>query len=195
MPSWLSPGAPAPTGRALRPPARTTLSSGPGGSPGASAEQTTGQKLTQQLLEREEAPAPVATVRGPLAVPSGSASVEVDVLAVRASAETTLLRWRLRSATGQTQQVFTSSLARPNVFDTRAVALVDAAGNQRLEPFTYIPQLKTDDLRCACSPIPKSVSAAGVQMYALFPPLAANATTVDVVIPGLPTAEKVAVTR
>lgn len=142
-----------------------------------------------------EAPASVTTLRGSLARPGGPVAVEVDILAVQASAETTLLRWRLRSGTGQPQQVLTSSLSRPGLVDTRAVALADVAGNQRLQPFTYIPPLKTEDLRCTCSDVPKSVSAAGVQMYALFPPLAANATTVDVVIPGLPTAEKVPVTR
>ena len=114
---------------------------------------------------------------------------------MRASPDTTLLRWRLRSATGQSQQVFTSSLSMPNVFDTRAVALVDAVGNQRLQPFTYIPPLKTNDLRCICSEVPKSVGALGVQMYGLYPPLAADATTIDVVIPGLLTVEKVPVTR
>lgn len=32
-------------------------------------------------------------------------------------------------------------------------------------------------------------------MYALFPPLAPDVTSVDVLIPGLPAVEKVAVTR
>lgn len=60
-------------------------------SPGASggsqqpAEQTTAQKLTETLLEGDERPAPVATVRGAIALLQGSAPVEVDILAVQDS--------------------------------------------------------------------------------------------------------------
>lgn len=158
-------------------------------------EQTTAQKLTETLLEGDERPKPVATVRGAIALPQGSAPVEVDILAVQANAQTTLLRWRLRSGTGQPLRVRTSSLAAPNLFDTRAVALADATGNQRLLPFTYRSLQRLNVTGCTCSEVPESVSADGVQLYALFPPLAPEATTVDVLIPGLPPAEKIQVTR
>lgn len=122
--------------------------------------------------------------------------VEVEILAVRATAETTLLRWQLRSGTDDRVDTYTQSLSlRPSTFDTRALSLVDARGNQRVQPFTIAAQSRGADGSCLCSSLPPSVGAKGIPMYALFPPLSPDATTVDVVIPGLPTAEKVPVTR
>jgi hypothetical protein len=72
--------------------------------------------------------------------------VTVDVLEVRAAEGSTLLRWRLRSPGAQRVRVYTSALSLPNRFDTRAVALVDARGEQQLQAFTYVPRAAT----CPC---------------------------------------------
>jgi hypothetical protein len=168
-------------------PARPTPSTDP------AAEAT--RLLTEQVLGDEEAEEPLSSVAGQLPVIGGGGAVTVDVLEIRAAADSTLLRWRLRSTSGESERVYTSALSLPNRFDTRAVALVDAAGNQRLQPFTYVPQGSDRDLDCICSGLPDDVGATGVEMYALYPPLDPSTTTVDVVIPGFPSARGLAVIR
>lgn len=187
------------SGGDARPPAAQALPSG-AAAPSATGSPplTPAQELTQQLLGGAQDPQPLATVSGSLPADNGiaAAAVEVDVLEVRARADSTLLRWRLRSASGEGLRVRSSALSRPSRFDTRAVVLVDAKGGQRLQPFTYAPQLRDgDDLMCVCSILPARVGSAGELMYALYPPLAAGTTTVDVAVPGLETAQDVAVTR
>lgn len=180
------------------PPANGSPSVGTGGDPdqSRSPEESTAQQPVQNLLEGEEAPPPVASITGELVIDFADPSpVEVDILAVRATAQTTLLRWQLRSGTNDRVRTYTQSLSlRPSTFDTRALSLVDARGNQRVQPFTVAEQSGGDG-GCLCSTMPPSVGAKGIPMYALFPPLSPDATTVDVVIPGLPIAEKVPVTR
>lgn len=183
------PDAPEPQGSGTNQPSAGT-------SPGSAAAQTTAQQLTQELLEGEEAPPPVATAKGALTLDSCESPVQIDILTVQTSETSTLLRWRLRSGTGKPVRVYTSSLSGGLLFDTRGLALVDAVGQQRLKPFTYIQQAGgSEDSGCVCSGVPVDVGETGVQMYALFPPLAPDATSVDVLIPGLPAVEKVAVTR
>lgn len=179
--------------------AACTGSDEPGSGPTAGGSTTTSpepaaEQLTAQLLEGEEAPEPVATVAGTFLGTTGESSpVEVDVLQVRAGERSTLLRWRLRSASGQPVNVRSSALSRPAGSDTRAVVLVDEAGDQRLQPFTYVPQKVDDgrDLFCVCSGLPIEVGEVGELMYALYPPLDPTATTVDVLIPDVQQAEDV----
>lgn len=170
-----------------------------GGSSTPSAETdpaaVAARSLTEQVLGGEEAPEPLATVTGALPVTGGSAPVVVDVLEVRAATDSTLLRWRLRSPGAERVRVYTSALSRPNRFDTRAVTLVDEAGRQRLQPFTFVPQKSELDLECVCSGLPDEVGETGALMYGLYPPLAPTATTVDVLIPGVQPARGVLVTR
>ena len=118
-----------------------------------------------------------------------------EILEVRAGAQSTLLRWRLKSASGQQVSARGFSLSRPPLFDTRAVAVRDAAGKQVLSPFTYVPQKGDQDTGCVCSVVPSTLGADAEPMYALLPPLAAAATTVDVVLPGFAVAKGVRVTR
>jgi hypothetical protein len=171
-------------------------STGAGGNPSRAPESSTAQKLVQDLLEGEEILSPLATIQGDLALNNDQSPVTVDILAVRASPETTLLRWRLRSGGAERVRTFTMSLsASPSIANTSGVRLVDASGNQRLRPFTITPQTGGSDRGCVCSPTPANVGSTGLQLYALYPPLSPDATTVDVVIPGLPIAENVPVTR
>jgi hypothetical protein len=161
----------------------------------ASPQPTAGpaEQLTAEVLEAADAPDPLATGSGTL--PGTGAAVTVDVLEVKAGPDTTLLRWQLRSSDGSTVETYTSALSRPNRFDIRAVALVDEQGGQRLQPFTFVPQKRDEDVLCACSELPNSVGAAGVTLYALYPALDPATTSVDVVVPGLPTLEDVEVSR
>ena len=153
-------------------------------------------ELTRSVLEGEEVPEPLATMSGALALLQGPSAVEVDVLEVRAGATSTLLRWRLRSPATERVRTYTSTLSLPNRFDTRAVALLDEQGGQRLQPFTFIPQRNQDNpIACVCSDLPNDVGPDGLLMYGLYPPLAAGTTAVDVAIPGFATATDVEVTR
>lgn len=174
--------------------------SGSGRSPEASASASAGPEeaaraLTDEVLGGEEAPDPVASASGSLAVVGAAAPVTVEVLDVRAGPESTRLRWRLRSTGSERVRVYTSALSLPNRFDTRQVALVDAVGEQRLQPYTFVPQRDDRALGCSCSTLPDSVGPTGELMYALFPPLGASTTEVDVVVPGVPPITGVPVTR
>jgi hypothetical protein len=160
------------------------------------AEASAADELTARILEGDEAPAVLASASGELPLTTGgSAPVTVEVLEVRAAEQSTLLRWRLRSGSGQRENVYTSALSLPSRFDTRGIALVDPAGAQRLQPYTYVPQAGQAAILCACSELPATVGTTGTLMYALYPPLDPAARTVDVQVPGLPAVEGVRVTR
>jgi hypothetical protein len=172
--------------------------SAPTGSPAGSptAEASAADELTARILEGDEAPAVLASASGELPLTTGgSAPITVEVLEVRAAEQSTLLRWRLRSGSGQRENVYTSALSLPSRFDTRGIALVDPAGAQRLQPYTYVPQAGQADILCACSELPTTVGDDGTLMYALYPPLDPTARTVEVSVPGLPAVEPVRVTR
>lgn len=175
-------------------------SAGAGPSPGrasasASPSTSAAEALVDELLAGEEAPAPLVTARGELPLVTGtSAPVEVEVLQVRASGESTLLRWRLRSSDGRSRPLASNALSTSPSRDTRLVALVDEQGGVRLQPYTY-EQQSSGALSCVCSTLPGRVGSTGTYLYALFPPLGAGVETVDVVLPGVLTAEDVEVTR
>jgi hypothetical protein len=109
----------------------------------------------------------------------------------RAGAQTTLLRWRLKSASGGVTQALGFWLSEPPLFDSRGITILDRPGNHALSPFTY----NKDDHDCVCSRLPGSVDGDGEPMYALYPPLDASTTTVDITLPGFPAIEGVPVTR
>lgn len=163
------------------------------GSPADPARQ-----LVESLFAEDVQPTPAATVTGSLLVNGQPVSLIVDILEVRAAESSTLLRWRLRSSTGQEAASLSSTMARPGLFDTRGIVLRDAAGSRRLQPYTYEPE-KSDifmgDLGCACSTLPINVDAEGVLLYGVFPPLDPGATTVDVLMPGVAPATGVPVAR
>lgn len=173
----------------------------PGGdaAPGDDAEPggQSAEDLTGELLDAETDEEPLASVVGSVTGTAGPVDVTADVLAVEASGSGTRLRWRLRSSSGEPVEVEGFSLAAPPYFDTRAIALADAEGNQLLLPYTY--QRTGTDLEartsCLCSTMPDAVGEVGEDLEALFPPLGEQTTSVDVVIPGFASATGVEVTR
>lgn len=163
------------------------------GSPADPARQ-----LVESLFAEDVQPTPTATVTGSLLVNGQPVPITVDILELRADESSTLLRWRLRSSTGQTVDSLSSTMARTGLFDTRGIVLRDAAGKMRLQPYTYEAESSENfmgDLNCACSTLPASVGAEGVLLYGVFPPLDPGATTVDVLMPGIAPAAGVPVTR
>lgn len=175
----------------------TGARSGSGPTTGGSGSPTssTAEQLTTQILGTTDDTAPVASVEGNLTTRTDRFPAVAQVLEVRASATSTLLRWRLKSAAGTQTGTRGFALSRPPFFDTRAVSLRDAAGKQVLSPFTYVPQKSENDLGCVCSAIPGAIGEDAEPMYALYPPLDPAATTVDVMLPGFAVAKAVTVTR
>jgi hypothetical protein len=149
--------------------------------------------LTAELLAMTPVE-PVATGPGVLAGPTGGpVEVVVDVLEVRAEAESTELRWLLRGPGDEQLDVYTSALSRDLLFDTRQVG-VEVDG-RRLQAYTYDVPSSESDLGCACSRLPAQVGSDGRILTALLPPLPAGARTVAVVVPGVVVLEQVPVTR
>lgn len=163
--------------------------------PDASPTMSSADQLTAQILGGATGSAAVATVKGNLQVQASAVPVVAEILEVRAGAASTLLRWQLKSASGQQVQARGYTFSRPPLFDTRAVALRDTTGKRVLMPFTYVPQKSDLDNGCVCSQIPQTVGAAAEPLYALYPPLAPSTTAVDVTLPGFAVAKGVPVTR
>lgn len=161
----------------------------------SSPTSSTAEQLTAQILGASADSAPIASVKGDLTVLSDRFPAVAEVLEVRADATGTLLRWQLRSAAGLQINTLGFGLSRPPLFDTRGVALRDRAGKQVLSPFTFAPQKDADDTGCVCSGVPSAIGDDAEPMYALYPPLSAGATTVDVLLPGFAVATSVPVTR
>jgi len=169
-----------------------TPSSGAGASASPSSSgPSAAEKLTQQLLgDTTEAPA-VASASGTVEILGKRYQLVADVIAVRASASTTLLQWRLKSASADSTSSLGFWLSRPPLFDSRRVTILDHAGNHALNPFTY----DENEHDCVCSTLPGSVDAQGEPLYGLYPPLAGSTTTVDITLPGFPAMKDVPVTR
>ena len=146
------------------------------GSPADPARQ-----LVESRFAKDAQPTPAATVTGFLVVTEEPVPVTVDILEVRAGESSTLLRWRLRSSTGQTVGSLSSTMARTGLFDTRGIVLRDAAGKALLQPYTYEAEsndISMGGLNCTCSTLPPDVGAESVLLYGVFPPLDPGATTV-----------------
>lgn len=160
-----------------------------GSSPTVSASPADpARALTDELLADAERPAAVATATGVLTVGRTPVDVAVDVLELRATEATTLLRWRLRSPGEQRVSTFGSSMARPGLTDTRGIVVTDQTGGARLQPYTYESAdtgTFPGDVFCACSSLPRSVGPDGVVLTAVLPPLDAVTTSVDVLLPGI----------
>jgi hypothetical protein len=141
-------------------------------------------------------PLPVlATAKGTLEANGAASPVVAQVLRIHAITTSTVVTWRLKSASDAKVRTASFQLAHPPLMDTRLLGIVDAATHTTYRPFTYFPaQGNGDDLECACSKLPDDVDATGEVMYAVVPPLPASVTKVDVTLPGFATV-KVAVDR
>ncbi|HET8614609.1 MAG TPA: hypothetical protein VFL94_03715 [Actinomycetales bacterium] len=161
---------------------------------GTAAPSTAGsavERLTTQLLGTTPDGPVLASSAGTVEINGKRSRLVAEVLEVRATTDTTLLRWRLRSASGESTEAYGFWLSHPPRFDSRRVTLLDTTGKQALSPFTY----DRDEIMCVCSTVPKTVDGDGEPMYALFPPLDPSTPTVDVTLPGFPPATGIPVTR
>ena len=168
----------------------------------ASAEPPTSSSMTTEEFEAAlfdgdvGTATPVGTVEGELTDPPDRVPARVDVTQVLADEHSTLVRFTLATPDGQPADlglpVFNQRylLAR----DIRDVALVDPVAEQRYQPFIGVGVVDDQDLLCACSTAPLSVSE-GVQLTATFPPLDPSTETVTLEVPWLPALEDLPVTR
>jgi hypothetical protein len=168
-----------------------SMTPGSGGTSASSRGPSAAEKLTQSLLGTTSDDPVLGSASGTAEINGQRSQLVADVLEVRAGAQTTLLRWRLKSASGGVTQALGFWLSEPPLFDSRGITVLDRPGNHALSPFTY----NKDDHDCVCSRLPGSVDGDGEPMYALYPPLDASTTTVDITLPGFPAIEGVPVTR
>jgi hypothetical protein len=169
----------------------SVASPGPSGPSATSSGPSVAEKLTQKLLGTTSDDPAIGSATGTAEINGQPSKLVADVVEVRAGAQTTLLRWRLRSASGSATRALGFWLSRPPLFDSRGITILDRPGNHALSPFTY----SKDDHDCVCSRVPGSVDGEGEPMYALYPPLDAATTTVDVTLPGFSAITGVPVTR
>jgi hypothetical protein len=170
---------------------KTTSSPGTGsGSVSSSAGSSDGGKsaadkaIAQVMGSTENLPA-LASSKGKLKTSSSTSPVVAEVLQVKNSSEATRVTWRLKSASGSSVDTKSFQFARPPLFDTRLLGVVDPASKKTYHPYTYIPASGDgSDTSCVCSDLPDSVNAKGAELYAVLPPLPSGVTTVNVTLPG-----------
>lgn len=137
----------------------------------------------------------LASSRGSLKTSTGSSTVVAEVLQVMRSPQATRVIWRLKSASSATANTKSFQFARPPLFDTRLLGLVDARTKHTLHPYTFVPSGGNGmDNGCACSNFPDSVNTNGIVLYAVLPPLPADTSSVNVTLPGFKTMTGVRVT-
>lgn len=137
----------------------------------------------------------LASAGGTLKSSTGSSAVVAEVLQVMTAPQATRVTWRLKSASSATANTKSFQLARPPLFDTRLLGLVNPQTKVTLHPFTFVPDGGNGmDNGCACSSLPDSVNATGTVLYAVLPPLPAGTSSVNVTLPGFTTMTGVQVT-
>ncbi|MFC6708040.1 hypothetical protein [Flexivirga alba] len=137
----------------------------------------------------------LASSSGTLNTSTGSSAVVAEVLQVMTSDQATRVTWRLKSASSATANTKSFQFARPPLFDTRLLGLVNSQTKTTLHPYTSVPAGGNGmDNGCACSSLPDSVNSQGTILYAVLPALPTGATTVNVTLPGFKTMTGVKVT-
>jgi hypothetical protein len=173
----------------------STTSATPGGT-ASDPQQLSAKDAVTKIMATPKTPKVLGAARGTLEAATGTSSVVAQVLRVQAGPASTLVVWRLKSASNARVESKSFQLARPPLMDTRLLGLVDTATNTTYRPYTYIPaQGNGDDLGCACSDLPDDVDANGDVLYAIVAPLPRSVTTVDVTLPGFDTMKKIPIER
>ena len=180
-------------------PAPVKSSSGSHGSVSSSGTSTSGRSAAEAAIAEvmgsgDNLPV-LGTSHGTLEASSGKSSVIAEILQVKNSAQATQVTWRLKSASGATADTRSFQFARPPLFDTRLLGVVDPATKKIYHPYTYVPaQGDGSDTSCVCSELPNSVDTTGTVLYAVLPPLPSGTTTVNVTLPGFAAVTGVKVT-
>jgi hypothetical protein len=135
-------------------------------------------------------PAPVARTEGKLSdsFSPGPATVPstAEIISVKASADSTILTWQLKSGTDITSAGWSLGVISVTDFWPDAVRLVDPVGKKSYAVNTMILHGKVtvlDKTYCVCARYPTHVGPDPVLMTSAYPPLPAAATSVSVRIP------------
>lgn len=153
-------------------------------SPGSKGPSAADAAIAKVMGSSNDLPV-LASSRGSLKSSAGSATVVAEVLQVMTSGQATRVTWRLKSASEATANTKSFQFARPPLFDTRLLGLVNPQTKTTLHPYTFVPSGGNGmDNGCACSALPDSVNATGAVLYAVLPPLPAGTTSVNVTLPG-----------
>jgi hypothetical protein len=138
----------------------------------------------------------LASTTGTISAPGISTQVRIDVEEVRALADSTMLVWRLSTASGEQEDVTSFQFAVKPFLDTRNVALMLDGGAKTLRPFTF--QYENDSeaaMSCLCGKPAHASDGTGLQLFALMPPLPKGTRAVDVSMPGFDVMKDVPVSR
>jgi len=158
---------------------KVTSSPAPVGSVSAKA-------ATKKVMGTSDKAKAIGTAKGTIDAPGSPSPVIADVIKVERLPDSTVLTWRLKSATGDSVATNSFQLSKPPFLDTRYVGLVDASAKKTYYAYTYAPGNQTDgqDVSCLCSGIPDEVGSQGTVLHSVLPPLPSALKTVDVTIPG-----------
>jgi hypothetical protein len=158
-----------------------TLGPGASGpSPTVSADEAS-REFSAKYLTALPAVTPIASQQGSIEVTNTEKTpATMDVLSLESNDASTVLRWRLSTP----QQVAINSpqfSARRSNSSTSALTLVSTATDQRLTLGEYV---QVGFTACTCSDLPYESGPGGVELSAVFGPLDAGATQVELNVPG-----------
>ncbi|MBS1672398.1 MAG: hypothetical protein JSS74_00335 [Actinobacteria bacterium] len=163
--------------------------------PSPSSTALTARDVAKKIAGTEFSTASLAHVDGTIAAAGTQVKVRLDVEEVRALADSTMLTWRLSSASGQQEDVTSFQFAVAPDLDTRNVAVLFDGGDRTLRPYTYrYRNVQDQGSVCLCATIAKT-DGTGVQLSALLPALPDGTKTVDVSMPGFDVMKGVPVSR
>jgi hypothetical protein len=181
-------------------PSSTGSTASPGSAAGArdDTQSLSPKDAVAKVMADPKALPVLATSKGTIetGTGAGTSAVIAQVLEVRSEANSTLVVWRLKSATGGSVDTASFQLAYPPLMDTRLLGVVDPATKTTFRPYTYVPANGDGrDLDCACSTLPQSVDGSGQVLYALVPSLPKSVKKVEITIPGFATTKGISVER
>jgi hypothetical protein len=113
--------------------------------------------------------------------------VTIDVVALEALPDSTLLELRLATASGEQADTSTFQFAVAPFLDTRNIGLIDPADGKTYRPFTYqnARDVNGQNTGCLCDDVPASTDGAGVLISMIMPALPDGTSSVDIAIPGM----------
>ncbi|WP_029145242.1 hypothetical protein [Microbacterium luticocti] len=123
--------------------------------------------------------------------------VTIDVVALDALPDSTLLELRIATTSGAEARVNSFQFAVTPFQDTRNIGLVDAASGKTYRPYTFTNARDSSGQKtgCLCDTLPDSSDGDGVLVSMIMPPLSERTDRVDVTIPGFTTMKDVPVSR
>ena len=167
-------------------------------SPTPTATAQTADQVAKTINGAPFPTASIAQATGRIEVSGGDElPVTIDVVALQALPDSTLLEVRLASASGDVADLGSFQFAVAPFLDTRNVALVDTATEKRYLPYTYANARDTggQTTGCLCDDVAGGTDGTGILISMMMPPLPADLATADVVFPGLPKMTAVPIDR